>query len=279
MNNGWVKIYRKIQDNFIYKNSEMLHLWIHILLECNHTDREMYFNGCRLAVKRGSFVTGRKAISRDTGISESKIFRYLKVLEIEHLIEQQKTSKYSVISVVNYDTYQGGEHQNEQQMNIKRTSGEHLVNTTKNDKNDKNEKNTIYSAFLKSLGFAPVKRDYDLLTKAYGNEDILKMIERAKRYWQREARARRFRLNKRWNKFYENISIFLSDESLRERIENERKWENDENKKTWKEEPPEDRGLMGYGDLQKLQDERDMERRRKMLEEEKCLNADSTTQP
>ena len=137
--NGWIKIHRKIQDNFIYTDSQALHLWIHILLECNHTDREYLFNGKKVVTERGSFITGRKRLSEKTGISESKVYRLLKLFKSEHLIEHQKTSKYSIISVVNYNTYQSGEHQNEQQVNNKRTASEQQVNTTKNVKNVKND--------------------------------------------------------------------------------------------------------------------------------------------
>ena len=53
-------------------------------------------------------------------------------------------NKYSIITIVNWETYQGAnnnyEHQNEQQMNNKRTTDEQQMNTNKNDKECKEGK-------------------------------------------------------------------------------------------------------------------------------------------
>jgi hypothetical protein len=65
----------------------------------------------------------------------------LKYLEIEQQIEQQKTTKFTIITILNWDRYQENEQQSEQQVNNKRTTSEQQVNTNKNVKNDKNVEN------------------------------------------------------------------------------------------------------------------------------------------
>ena len=103
-NNGWISLHRKIQDSVIYSDSQAVHLWIHLLLKANHQDKEFLFNGSVQTVKRGQLLTGRKALSSETGINESKIQRLLKTFEMCHMIEQQANNKSRLISITSCAT-------------------------------------------------------------------------------------------------------------------------------------------------------------------------------
>lgn len=137
---GWVKVYRQLKDKAYYKDSEFVHLWLHLLLCANHDSAE-FLNGYEIVkLKKGQFITGRKKLSLETGISESKIERILKVFESEQQIEQQTNSRNRLISIVLWDKYQ----QSEQQKNSKRTASEQQVDTNNNDKNNKEQQISIY---------------------------------------------------------------------------------------------------------------------------------------
>lgn len=128
---GYIKIFRTFKNNIFYKNSEAVHLWLHLLFSASYEDNIFYYNNTKIKLKRGQLITGRKKLALETGISESKIFRLLKLFENEHQIEQQKTNKYSIITIVSYNKYNNVEQQNEQQMNNKWTTNEQQMNTTK----------------------------------------------------------------------------------------------------------------------------------------------------
>lgn len=154
---GWIKIHRQVKDKAYYKDSEFIHLWLHLLLCANHANGE-YLNGYEIIkLKKGQFVTGRKKLSLETGISESKIERILKVFESEQQIEQQTNSRNRVISIVSWDKYQ----QTEQQTDSKRTTSEQQVDTNNNDNNNKNDKkiNTI-PPFFEFLEYAKTFEKY-----------------------------------------------------------------------------------------------------------------------
>ena len=89
-------------------------------------------------------ITGRKSISSELQISESKVQRILNFFETEHQIEQQTSNKNRVITLTNWHKYQDNEHQIEQQLNNNRTTTEQQLNTNNNDKNVNNVRN-IYS--------------------------------------------------------------------------------------------------------------------------------------
>jgi leucyl aminopeptidase len=155
--NGWIKIHRQLKEKAYYKDSEFIHLWLHLLLCANHNNGE-YLNGYEIIkLKKGQFVTGRKKLSLETGISESKIERILKVFESEQQIEQQTNSRSRVISILSWDKYQ----QSEQQTDSIRTASEQQVDTNNNDNNKKNDKkiNTI-PTFFEFLEYAKTLENY-----------------------------------------------------------------------------------------------------------------------
>jgi len=84
-------------------------------------------------------MTGRKKLSEQTGIPESTVERILKYLENEQQIEQQKTNKFRIITIRNWEKYQGCEKANIK-TDGKRTANGQQVDTYKNVKNDKNNK-------------------------------------------------------------------------------------------------------------------------------------------
>ena len=136
MSQGWIITHRKLRESSFYKDSQAVHLWIHLLISANHKDAQIVRGNKVYEVKRGQLITGRKLLSSETGINESKLQRLLKVFEKCHMIEQQTNSVNRLVSIINYDQYQASE----QQVNSKRTASEQQVNTNNNDNNNNNDK-------------------------------------------------------------------------------------------------------------------------------------------
>lgn len=147
---GWVKVHRALSDHLIAADPSALSVWIHLLLLANHRETKRMINGRIIAIQPGQLITSRKSLSARTGVNESKIERVLTMLKNEQQIEQHGTSKFRVISIVNWAQYQFDEQQNEQQENSKRTAGEQQVNTPEevstDTKNGKNVKKTSLPA-------------------------------------------------------------------------------------------------------------------------------------
>lgn len=101
-------------ESFLWKDSDAYKLFSYLIMKANHKDTEFLFNGKKQTLKRGQMICGRKQLSEETYISESKIYRTMEILENEHLIIQQKTNRYTIVSIVNYEEHQENEHQNEQ---------------------------------------------------------------------------------------------------------------------------------------------------------------------
>ena len=141
---GYIKLFRALMDKGWSSKPEYVSVWVHLLMMANHKEKDVFIDGESRTINPGQFITSRKKLSEQIGVHESKIQRILSCFENEHQIEQQAKSKYRIISIVNWDKYQGNEQQNEQQMNSKRTADEQQVNTNKNDKNEKNKNNSQF---------------------------------------------------------------------------------------------------------------------------------------
>ena len=133
MSNGWIKLHRQTLDNpVVMKSPDHLAVWMWLLLSATHSNRDCDFDGKRITLKAGQLTTGRKYISKELKINESKIQRILKTFEIEQQIKQQTSPRCRLISIVKWSDYQISEQQSEQQVNNKRT----LNNKDKNNKNN-----------------------------------------------------------------------------------------------------------------------------------------------
>lgn len=172
MNNGYVKIHRKLLSNpIVMKDCEHLAVWVYLLLNATHQDRSVLFKGKKIIIGPGQLITGRKSISSELQISESKVQRILNFFESEHQIEQQTSNKNRVITLINWHKYQDNEHQTEQQLNNNRTTTEQQLNTNNNDKNVRN----IYST--PTTNKEEINGRYG--NKRNGDENLFEYVERA----------------------------------------------------------------------------------------------------
>lgn len=89
------------------KKPAWLSVWITLLLLANHDEEHKFiWNGKEHILKRGQFITGRKALSDQTGVPKSTIEDVLRFLELHENIRQQKTTKYRLITILNWSSYQ-----------------------------------------------------------------------------------------------------------------------------------------------------------------------------
>lgn len=150
--NGWIKLHRAILENPICKKPVWAWLWVVLLLKANHAKNNMIWNGGVVQIKEGQFVTGRKELSKETGIPESTIEDILKYLETRHQIRQQKTSKYRLITIVNWETFQKPDSKSDNRATTKQQQSD----TNNNDKKEK--KYTAKAATRNTQGQSSVKQ-------------------------------------------------------------------------------------------------------------------------
>ena len=139
INEGFIKLHRCLKEWEWYRDSHMVHLFIHLILEANH--KPLWWRG--IFIDRGQLVTGRLALSEATGISERTCRTCLNRLKSTSSLTIKTTNKFSLITINNYSIYQDlfcvGDQQNDQQDANKRPATDQQPTTNKNDKNVKKE--------------------------------------------------------------------------------------------------------------------------------------------
>ena len=118
---SYIKLYRKIRNTSVWCDSDKLKLWLYCLTEASYEDRTILHENKKIDLKKGQFITGRnklemdfnKGVKNSAKISGSTLVRWLELFEKCEMLHIEKTNKYSVVTVLNWDKYQ----QNEQQMN------------------------------------------------------------------------------------------------------------------------------------------------------------------
>lgn len=160
---GWVKTHRKMMSWEWYQDSQMVHLMIHLIMKANSRDKE--WRG--MPVKRGQIITGRKVLSAETGISEQSIRTCLNRLKKSREISIKPTSKFSVITICNYEEYQISKKQINQQHNQQPTSNQPTTNHKQEEQEEQEEKNTLSG---KKPNGVPFKSIVSFLNEKSGKE-------------------------------------------------------------------------------------------------------------
>lgn len=117
---GWISLYRQIVDNWIWKSKEPFDkrsAWISLLLKANHKDTKVMLEGKPIEIKRGSFVTSELKLSSEWQWGRKKVRLFLKSLEQDKMLVKNSTTKYTTITIENWDLYQNQEQRKEQQRN------------------------------------------------------------------------------------------------------------------------------------------------------------------
>ena len=99
---GYIKLHRKILDNGVFADAELLKVFVWCILKANTTPNVVY--GRKVEV--GEFITGRITASEELHLKPSTIYKRLQRLKAQGYIDISSTTKNSLITVVNYKSYQ-----------------------------------------------------------------------------------------------------------------------------------------------------------------------------
>lgn len=111
-----------MKDNPMFYDSIWVHLTVYLLLESDHIPQETMFEGNIITLLPGQVITSRGKLAETLRTSPSKIERVLTCMEIGQQIGQQKKAHSRLISMVNWEIYQGSGQQNKQLSDSHRTA-------------------------------------------------------------------------------------------------------------------------------------------------------------
>lgn len=106
---GWIKLYRKIAENPLYfaEPFTRMQAWIDMLIIANYEESFIYVRGNKIQIKRGQIGKSQDTLAERWKWSRGKVTRFLDELQKDGQIDQQKSRLMSIISISNYENYQG----------------------------------------------------------------------------------------------------------------------------------------------------------------------------
>lgn len=145
---GWVKLHRKVLESDMYKslNSKQRDVMITLLLMANHKSNKWEYKGEIYEAEPGQMVTSRASIRKNCAkdVTDQNLRTALKKLETWGFLTNKSTKTGRLITIVNWDIYQGSDTETNQVSNSQSTKDQPRANQeltpNKNVKNDKNEK-------------------------------------------------------------------------------------------------------------------------------------------
>lgn len=125
---GWIKLHRKLMDNPIFDNPNLLRVWLWCLLKASHEHHQQMVGLQVVDLEPGQFVTGRFKGSDELKINPSTFYKYLKTLEEMQMINLKSSNKMTIVTIENWRKYQAGDTETYQQNNNKITTKEQQKN-------------------------------------------------------------------------------------------------------------------------------------------------------
>jgi hypothetical protein len=101
--NGWIKLHRQLSEWEWYHDSQMVHLFVHLLLTANHKTK----NCEGTILETGQLITSLHLLKKQTGISIQTIKTCLIKLQKTNEIKCHTTYLNRTITLLNYAKYQG----------------------------------------------------------------------------------------------------------------------------------------------------------------------------
>jgi hypothetical protein len=218
---GYIQLFRSMKQWGWYKEPLTCHLFIHCLLSANHKDN-MYKG---VLVKKGSFLTSRKLLAEETGLSERNVRTALTRLKSTNELTIEKNQKGTIITVNNFAMYQEAT----KKVTTKRPANDQQVTTNNNDNNENNvvvvsndhNNDSFFMEFWNAYG----KRGYINDVYAYWltlnvDEELQKQIVHgAKKYTEetdvkKMVYPRTFLMNQVWKNYPLKEKQALSEEEL-----------------------------------------------------------------
>lgn len=105
---GYVLLWRSMFDNPLFDDGlpyDKRSAWCELIAMANHKSNIVEYNGGTIIIKRGQRLTSIRKLAKSWNWSENRVRRYLSLLERHNMVETNRTKGGTIITIVNYNTY------------------------------------------------------------------------------------------------------------------------------------------------------------------------------
>ena len=106
---GFVLLWRSSFDNDVINDDrepfDKRSAWFYLTAVANHENNTFVYNGKDITINKGQHHTSIAKLAKRWHWSENRVRRYLVILERHHMIETERTTNGTTITIVNYGIY------------------------------------------------------------------------------------------------------------------------------------------------------------------------------
>jgi hypothetical protein len=113
---GWIKLHRKLLDHKLWcarRRFSMAEAWIDLLLRAAHADQVVVRDYGNMRVMRGQLLTSQLALAKRWRWHRESVSKFLRLLNADSATSTQTSNQtstgYTLITILNYDKYQGSD--------------------------------------------------------------------------------------------------------------------------------------------------------------------------
>ena len=99
---GWIKLHRKLLDWEWYDDTNVVRLFLHLLLTVNYEPKKWH----GIVIDRGQLVTSADTLAKALGLTARQIRYALEKLQNTREIVTQTSNKYTLITICKFAEYQ-----------------------------------------------------------------------------------------------------------------------------------------------------------------------------
>ena len=212
--NNWIKLNRSITDHWLWNSGETFsrgQAFIDLLLMAAYADHTVMSQGKKIYLQRGSMVTSMRYLADRWRWSKDKTMHFLNDLEADGTIKKVSDTKRTVLTIVNYEKYQGVGSSDRTQ-NGRRTDADRTQNgQTKESKESKRNNNIFVPPAVEEVRMYCVEHGYSVDAQQFVDfyeskgwmvgKNKMKDWKASVRTWQRNGKSKSTEKKSTFNNF------------------------------------------------------------------------------
>jgi len=135
---GWVAIWRKSMDASVFQNEGLWKVWTWCLMKATHKRQWVSMKTGRgtkeVELQPGQFIFGRHVAAKELNMPPSTVRNRMAKLKKLGNLDIQQDTHFSIVSIVNWDSYQYGSKDEANQLDNQRTRKGHIQQQKNNGK-------------------------------------------------------------------------------------------------------------------------------------------------
>lgn len=157
---GWVKLHRRAIEEDIGRNVNLLAIWVTLLCWANRFESKIIGPDGPIIIHPGDVVIGMQKLAKHFGISKKTVFKWLHYLEKRGSIGIRRVTTGTIISICNWEEYQGFENEGvtegKRQVNDRETTGKREVTLNGEEKKERIEEKKKYKKTGTQIEYPPI---------------------------------------------------------------------------------------------------------------------------